>query len=309
MSLRPLRIGTRGSRLALIQTEMVRDAIAGAYPDVAAAVEMVVFETKGDLKRDVSIEQIGGRGVFTDELDQALLDGAIDLAVHSVKDLPVPLDRRLTISATPEREDPREAFVSPRHATLASVPSGAVFGSASLRRESLVKALRPDVNFVLLRGNVEQRVAALEARGLDGTILAVAGLKRLGLQNHIRETLEPETLMPDPGQGAIGIVCRVNDARARFISAAINHAATWQAVAAERAFLTAAGSHAICGALAIVDGGTLVLSATLATEADSNTKRGSDRGPTTEAEQIGRRLAQRLLAERASRAARQGGSA
>lgn len=282
-----LRIGTRGSRLALIQTEMVRAKIA-------VDTEVVVFETKGDLNRAVSIEEVGGRGVFTDELDQALLDGAIDLAVHSVKDLPVPLDRRLILAATLEREDPREALVSPRFATLDQVPQNAVFGSASRRRELLVKALRPDVRFDLLRGNVEQRVAALEARPFDGTILAVAGLKRLGLESHIKQIFPADVMMPDPGQGAIGIVCRAGDARARFVLAGLNHAPTLSAITAERAFLAAAGGQAVCGALATVADGRITLSGHFA-EDDLN---GTADGRVAEAEAIGRALAQQMLAQR-----------
>lgn len=287
-----LRIGTRGSRLALIQAEMARAKIT-------VATEVVVFETKGDLNRTVSIEEVGGRGVFTDELDQALLDGTIDLAVHSVKDLPVPIDRRLILAATLEREDPREALVSPRFSSLDQVPQNAVFGSASHRRELLVKALRPDVRFDLLRGNVEQRVAALEARPFDGTILAVAGLKRLGLESHIKQIFPADVMMPDPGQGAIGIVCRINDARARFVLAGINHAPTLAAITAERAFLAVAGGQAVCGALATVIDGLLKLSGHFA----EDDLAGAAEGNAAEAERIGRSLAQQMLAQRQAKPA------
>jgi hydroxymethylbilane synthase len=259
-----ITLGTRASPLALVQTRLAEQAIVAARPELRGRVEVRVFETRGDQRRDCPIEDIGGRGVFTDELDQAVARGHIDLAVHSVKDLPVPLAHGMVLAATLEREDPREAFVSTRHANLAAVPQSGMLGSASLRREVLVKALRPDLRFGLLRGNVDERVAALDRLGLNGTILAVAGLKRLGLARHIREIFSPEALMPDPGQGAIGLVCRGDDLIARALAARINHAATLRAVTAERAFLAAAGGRFVVGALAVVSGPTLTLSASAA---------------------------------------------
>ncbi|MDX2145513.1 MAG: hydroxymethylbilane synthase [Rhodospirillaceae bacterium] len=296
MSARPVRLGTRGSPLALVQAELTIRAMATARPALRDHIDVIVFETRGDQRRDCPIEHIGGRGVFTDELDRAVAQGDVDFAVHSVKDLPVPLAGGLLLAATLERADPREAFVSTRHASLAAVPRGGTMGSASLRREALVKALRPDLDFALLRGNVEERVAALDRRGLDGTILAVAGLARLGLQRHIREILSPETLMPDPGQGAIGLVCRGDNLVARALAARINHAATLQAVTAERAFLAIAGGRFVVGALAVVSGSTLTLSASAALPGGPVIWRESSQGPAETPVAVAQKLAAALPA-------------
>jgi hydroxymethylbilane synthase len=289
-----LTLGTRGSRLALVQTALVRAAAVAAVPALKDRIDAVVFDTRGDQDRSCAIEQLGGRGVFTNELDEAVAAGAIDIAVHSVKDLPVPLPRGLLLAATLEREDPREAFVSTRHDTLVSVPAGGVLGSASIRREALVRTLRPDLSFALLRGNVDERVAALDAHGFDGTILAVAGLKRLGLARHIREILSPKALMPDPGQGAIGLVCRAGNLAARALAARINHASTLQVVTAERALLSLVGGRFIIGALATVEAHTLTLHATAALPDGRIVARISAQGSSTAPEAVARKLAAAL---------------
>lgn len=291
MTTAPLTLGTRGSPLALVQTVLVRKAMVEGVPSLAGRIAVCTFVTRGDRDRANPIERLGGRGIFTDELDDAVAVGTIDLAVHSVKDLPVPLPRGLMLAATLRRGDPREAFVSTRHASLAAVPRRGVLGSASIRRERLIRALRPDVTFALLRGNVEERVAALDQRGLDGTILAVAGLKRLGLDRHIREILAPDALMPDPGQGAIGLVCRTDNFAARTLAARINHAPTFAEVAAERAFLAAAGGRFVVGALAVAAGATLSLSATAAAADGRVLWRGTATGSTQAAAALGLRLA------------------
>lgn len=298
-----LKLGTRGSRLALIQTDMVRQALAERWD--LPAIEFVTFTTAGDRDRRRSIEEIGGRGIFTDELDEALLSGAIDIAVHSVKDLPAIIDRRLNLAGMLEREDPREAFVSGRYARLRDVPTGAVFGSASVRRQTLLRRLRADARFALLRGNVEERVAALGDGRLDGTILAVAGLKRLGLTHHIGEVLDPNQLMPDPGQGAIGMVCRADDARTRFFLAGISHGLTRSAVAAERAFLAAAGAHAIVGALAQIDGDQLVLRGVAMRDDPASDRADQVAGDPRAPERLGLALARRLLVHRQAAERRQ----
>ncbi len=295
MTAHRIKIGTRGSRLALIQADMVRRALAAQWPKLVESIEIVTLATAGDLDRSRPIESIGGRGVFTDDVDQALHDGLIDIAVHSVKDLPVPLDRRLVLAAMLRREDPREAFVSTRHASLADLPPRAVLGSASIRREALVRRLRPDATFALLRGNVEERLAALDRRGLDGTILAVAGLKRLGLERHITQVLEPDVLMPDPGQGAIGLVCRADDSAARFLAASVNHPATQCEVVAERAFLAAVGGCAVAGALARTSGGDVSMSATLSLAGSGRWVTGQVAGAGAAAAALGHALAQQLL--------------
>jgi hydroxymethylbilane synthase len=288
-----IKLGTRSSPLALIQTNMVKAALLQSTPGLD--IEIVTFETMGDARRDASIDAIGGRGVFTDELDDAVLDGTIDAAVHSVKDLPMKLRTGTVFAAMLEREDPREAFVSHVHAKLADVPAGGVFGSASVRRAALLKALRPDAQFALLRGNVGERVAALPQRNLDGTILAVAGLKRLGLSTHIREILEPETLMPDPGQGAIGVIGRHDDVAVRRIFARIDHVATSHAVAAERALLAGVAAHAVCGALATIENNLLTLRAVAADDDGVIRARESIEGDAADAAALGTRLAQTIV--------------
>lgn len=289
-----ITLGTRASPLALVQTELVMAAILAVRPEFHGRIDVAVFQTRGDQKRDCAIENIGGRGVFTDELDEAVAAGQIDLAVHSVKDLPVPVAGRLMLAAALEREDPREAFVSTRYGSLADVPRGGTLGSASLRRETLVKALRPDLSFELLRGNVDERVAALEHSNLSGTILAVAGLKRLGLTRYIREILAPDTLMPDPGQGAVGVVCRSDNAVARAVAARINHAPTLQAVIAERAFLTAAAGRFVVGALASISGPALSLSAVAANAGGTVVWRQSNHGAINQPVALAQRLAAAL---------------
>jgi hydroxymethylbilane synthase len=284
---RPLILGTRGSLLALVQAHLAQQVLREA--GVAQDVTIAVLGSRGDSNRACAIEQIGGRGVFTDELDQAVAEGRVDLAVHSAKDLPVPLGAGLVLAATLARADAREAFISTRHARLADVPGGGVLGSASLRREAMVKSLRPDLSFRLLRGNVDERVAALDRLDLDGTILAVAGLQRLGLERYIREVLPPETLMPDPGQGAIALVCRADDLTVRRIAARVNHVPTLQAVTAERAFLGLAGGRFIVGALASIRHSVITLAAS-AHLGRGEIWRGSAHGPADAPLAVARKL-------------------
>ncbi|MCB2106327.1 MAG: hydroxymethylbilane synthase [Rhodobacteraceae bacterium] len=292
-------LGTRGSRLALIQTELARDALTRALGQSRESVGIEVFETRGDLNRDCSIEQAGGRGVFTDELDAAVLEGRIDAAVHSVKDLPVTLSSGLRLAATLRREDPREAFVSSKYASLAEVPANGIFGTASVRRAALLRAIKPGADFKLLRGNVDERVAALANGIYDGTILAIAGLKRLGLERHISETLPPDILMPDPGQGAIGIVTRAGHAKLRPILARINHRSTLAEITAERTALAIAGGHTIVGALAHVSEQQLTLDTIAASAEGTIERRISISGHMREAAAIGRRAGLALIAETA----------
>ena len=286
-----LRLGTRGSRLALIQAALVRDALVAVDPGIADKIEFVTFTTPGDRDRAHALESLnaaqGGRGVFSDVLDNAILAGEIDFAVHSVKDVPALLAPGLTLTATLERADPREAFISFRHKHLANVPAQARFGSASLRRSALLRAVQPQATFTLMRGNVEERIAALRASDLDGTILAVAGLARLNCANVIAEILEPDVLMPDPGQGAIGLVTAADNLRLRRLLAAIDHGATHAAVDAERATLAAIGAYLPVGALARLHGDHLVLEAVLAPGDVHALLRGRIDGPVSHAESLG----------------------
>lgn len=229
-----LVIGTRGSPLALYQAQAVRAALAAAGRPQA---EIAVIRTSGDRIQDRALAEAGGKGLFTREIDEAQLAGTVQVAVHSAKDLPTELPEGLMIAGYLPREDARDAFVSLRAADIGALPHGAVVGSASLRRQAMLRRLRPDLTLVLLRGNVGTRLAKMESGAIDATLLAVAGLKRLGLEAHITAMLPLETFLPAVGQGAIAMVTRADDTAARDAVAAIADAATAPALAAERAFL------------------------------------------------------------------------
>jgi hydroxymethylbilane synthase len=255
-----LRIGSRGSPLALVQAREVQSRLAKAAGLDQAQIEIKVIRTTGDAIQDRPLAEAGGKGLFTKEIEEALLDGRIDLAVHSSKDMPTVLPQGLVLSAFLPREDPRDAFIGRSVEALRDLPDGAVVGTASLRRQALVKHLRPDLKIVPLRGNVETRLRKLEAGEFDATILAVAGLKRLGLLASATSLLDPQEFVPAVGQGAIGIETRESDDKTRVLVATINDADTAIALAAERAFLavldgscrTPIGGHARVSGDAIV---------------------------------------------------------
>ena len=230
-----LRIGSRGSPLALTQAREVRDRLVAAGVD-PGRIEIVVIRTTGDTVQG-PLADAGGKGLFTKEIEGALLADRIDLAVHSSKDLPTVLPHGLMLAGFLPREDPRDAFISRKAKTLRELPAGAVIGTASPRRAALVKRLRPDFNLVSLRGNVETRLRKLEDGEVDATLLAAAGLKRLGLLSAATSMLEPEEFLPAVGQGAIGLETRADDATIRSLIGDINDADTATALAAERAFL------------------------------------------------------------------------
>ncbi len=295
---RPLRIGTRGSRLAMVQVDLAVTDLLKAHPEFTGAIEIVQIDSAGDLNRKKALEDIGGRGVFTNDIDQALIDDRIDIAVHSVKDLPARCPGGLSLAATLDREDPREALVSSVHDSFAALPHNAVMGSASYRRMSFLRHMRPGVKFALLRGNVEERVAALSDGSLDGTILAVAGLKRLGLHRHIKHIFEPSEFPPDPGQGAIGLVCRSDDFTVRRILSGANHEPTFACVSTERSMLAALGLNCRypAGALAQISGNqSLCLSGALISEDGSTVVSVKEAGQPQSAEHIGETVAYRLL--------------
>jgi hydroxymethylbilane synthase len=206
-----LRIGTRGSPLARAQAEYVRARIAAAHGLDPDAVEIVVIRTTGDTVRDRPLADVGGKGLFTKEIEEALIAGSIDLAVHSAKDVPTFLPDGLTLAAYPEREDPRDVFVG--SAPIAALPAGAIVGTASVRREALVRRMRPDIEVKLLRGNVHRRLEKVADGTFHGTVLALAGLKRLGLEAQARELLDPSVFPPSVGQGAIAVEIRAVDQR------------------------------------------------------------------------------------------------
>jgi hydroxymethylbilane synthase len=232
-----LRIGSRGSPLALIQARAVQSGLAAAAGLDARRIEIVAIRTTGDAVQDRPLAEAGGKGLFTKEIEEALIAGKIDLAVHSSKDLPTFLPAGLVLAGFLPREDPRDAFISRKAKTLRELAAGAVVGTASPRREALVKRFRPDLKVVTLRGNVETRLAKLDAGEVDATILAVAGLKRLGLLAEATAILDPDEFLPAVGQGAIGIETRADDANTRALVAKVDDPDTAIALAAERAFL------------------------------------------------------------------------
>ncbi len=232
-----LVIGTRGSLLALAQAHETQDRLAAALAWDEARLPLSVIKTTGDAIQDRPLSEAGGKGLFTKELDIALLEGAIDLAVHSAKDLPTVLPDGIVIAGYLPREDARDAFISRLAASLSALPTGAVVGSASLRRQAMVRRLRPDVSVTLLRGNVGTRLAKVESGAVGATLLAMAGLKRLNLVDHVTAILNPEEFLPAVGQGAIAITARTSDDATRAAVRRVADAATGYALAAERAYL------------------------------------------------------------------------
>ena len=234
---RKLLIGTRGSPLALWQANHVRALLIAAHGLGEDAVALEPITTSGDRIRDKPLRDFGGKGLFTKEIDEAVLGNKVDLAVHSMKDLPTELPPDISIAALLPRGDVRDAFISARGESLAALPPGAVVGSSSLRRQAQVKRLRPDLQTIDLRGNVETRLKKLEQGMVDATLLAIAGLERLGLTGHVTSVLPTDEMLPAVAQGAIGVSCRSDDVETRELLQALNDASTATAVACERAFL------------------------------------------------------------------------
>jgi len=228
---RKLIIGTRGSPLALYQANLVQSLLG-------CDSEIQIFKTSGDILKG-DLKEFGGKGLFTKELEEALIDGRVDLAVHSMKDVPTVGQENLLIGAVLQREDPRDAFISNKVSRLVDLPQGAIVGSASIRRRAQLAAMRPDITFTLLRGNVGTRLEKLKAGECDATFLACAGLKRLGQEEVITEAIDADVMLSAPAQGAIGIEIRKSDEEARQAIASLNHAETHIAITAERAFLRA----------------------------------------------------------------------
>ena len=236
-ALRPLRIGARGSPLSLAQTGQFRQALAQAHPE--RALEIVPIVTSGDRIQDRRLIEAGGKGLFTKELDEALLDGRIDLAVHSMKDLPTQLPEGIVLAGVPLREDPRDALISERAGTLLDLPKGARVGTASLRRQAQLLSLGLGFDIVMLRGNVDTRLRKVASGEMDATLLAYAGLRRLGLSSHARVLLDTELMPPAAGQGALAVTSRADDRIALAALSPLNHLPTRLEITAERAFLAA----------------------------------------------------------------------
>ncbi len=287
-----LRIGTRGSPLALAQAREVRDHLARAHPELGeqGAVELTVIRTSGDRFTKRALRELGGKGLFTKEIEEALLAGTVDLAVHSMKDLPSLLPPGLEVACLLPREDPRDAFVSHKATTLRGLPQGAVVGTASLRRRAQVLGLRPDLRVTDLRGNVQTRLRKVEDGVVDATLLALAGLRRLGLAAEATAILSVDEMLPAAGQGAIGIECRTDDKRVRALIAPLNDAATATCVMAERAMLAALGGscRTPIAALAELDGkGGLTLRGLLARPDASEVHRVRREGRAEDAAELG----------------------
>jgi hydroxymethylbilane synthase len=285
----PLRIGSRGSPLALVQARTVRARLAAALGLEEEAIELTIIRTSGDLIQDRPLSEVGGKGLFTKEIEEALLDRRIDLAVHSAKDMPTFSQPGLMLAACLEREDPRDVFISRKAASLAELPKGATLGTASLRRQAIAKRTRPDLQVVPLRGNVHTRLRKLDDGEVDATILALAGMKRLGLVEHATAIMSAEEFLPAVAQGAIGIETRTDDARTRELLTRIDHADTSTAIACERAFLaeldgsckTPIGGHAD------ISGDTIHFRGLLAHPDGNPSCEHRSRGPRADAVKIG----------------------
>ena len=254
-----LRIGTRGSPLALAQAEETRARLEAAFPDLAGCIAIETISTTGDRVQDRPLSEIGGKGLFTKEIDEAQLEGRVDIAVHSMKDVATRLPDGLVLAALLPREDVRDALISTKGRSLADLPQGAVVGSASLRRAAQILRRRPDLSVIPFRGNVQTRLRKLAEGQVDATLLAMAGLNRLGMMPADAVPLSVEEMLPAVAQGAIGITCREEDARALALLAALDDVPTRQRVIAERAFLAVLDGSCrtpIAG-LAEFDGGRL----------------------------------------------------
>jgi hydroxymethylbilane synthase len=294
-----LRIGTRGSPLALAQTRSVRDRLIAAHPGLTEAdVTIEVFKTKGDRITDRKLLEIGGKGLFTEEIEEALRAGALDLAVHSMKDMPTKLPDGLDIPCLLDRADPRDALIANRAKSITGLKKGAVVGTASLRREAQLRHIRADLKVVTFRGNVGTRLKKLAAGEADATLLALAGLERLGMRDAATAILSVDEMMPAPAQGAIGVECRADDARIRELLAPLDHAATARCIAAERALL--AGLDGSCrtpiAAIATLDGDTLHLRARLLSPDGAQMFAAERKGMANDGPRLGRDAAAELRA-------------
>lgn len=290
-----LRIATRKSQLALWQAEYVRDILVQYHPDLK--VELVKMTTEGDKILDTPLAKVGGKGLFVKELETGMLNGDADIAVHSMKDVPVELPDGLHLAAICPREDPRDAFVSNAYATFDALPKGARLGTSSLRRQCQLAARRPDLNIIDLRGNVNTRLQKLDTGDYDAIILAAAGLKRLGLEDRITETLSPEISLPAIGQGAVGIECRQDDEWVNKLLAPLNDRDTAIRVRAERAMnhRLQGGCQVPIAGYAELAHGVILLRGLVGTVDGKKIIHGEIAGQPEDAEYLGRVLAEDLL--------------
>ncbi|MDP2082272.1 MAG: hydroxymethylbilane synthase [Pseudotabrizicola sp.] len=295
----PLKIGTRGSPLALWQAHEVRRSLMVAFSLPEDAFEICVIKVMGDQILDKALKDIGGKGLFTREIEEALLDGGIDIAVHSMKDMPTMQPDGLILDCYLAREDVRDAFVSPTVARLAYLPQGAVVGSSSLRRRAQLRLKRPDLQLVEFRGNVQTRMKKLQDGVAVATFLAMAGLNRLGMAHMAQCAIETEDMLPAVAQGAIGIERRLDDANTAALLAAIHHTPTGLRLSAERAMLARLDGSCetpIAG-LAVLDGSNLHLRGEILRPDGSESITGDRSGPASEAAALGTGLAEELLSK------------
>ena len=294
--MRSLMIGTRGSRLAITQTEMVAAGLKAAVPGIEIGIEII--HTKGDKILDVPLAKVGGKGLFVKEIEEALLDGRCDLAVHSLKDVPAELPDGLILGAALVREVAYDAFVSRSWQCPKSLPQGARVGTSSLRRQAMLMAIRPDLCVVRLRGNVETRLRKLD-EGLDAIVLAAAGLRRLGLSDRISAFLTPPEFVPAAGQGIVVVECRTDDSEVLdLLRRALEHAPTRIVMRAERAFLAAMGGgcQVPLGAFARIEGEAIVMAGMLGRPDGTDLRLVNVEGSVKSPEDAGRQVAQQLLA-------------
>jgi len=290
-----IRIGTRGSPLALWQANWIKSCLEKERSELQ--VDLVRIKTSGDKMQYVSLSKIGGKGLFIKEIEEALMRNDIDIAVHSMKDVPVKLPRGLDISIITEREDPRDALVSNNGIKLADLPKGARIGTGSLRRQTQLLSYRPDFKIMPLRGNLETRLNKLETEGLDAIILAAAGLNRLKMADRITEFIDPDIMLPGIGQGAVGIELRLNDTFSMMMTMPLDHEPTHTALLAERAFLQKleGGCQVPIGGYATINDEILTLKGLVASLDGKQIFKAEKSGPTQDAEQIGKTLGKEIL--------------
>ena len=292
-----IRIATRSSPLAIWQAEYVQGRLEALHPGLQ--VELVRIKTQGDKILDTPLAKIGGKGLFVKELEQAMMDGRADIAVHSMKDVPMVLPEGFALPVICEREDPFDAFVSNHHDSLEALPEGARVGTSSLRRSAQLKALRPDLVIESLRGNVQTRLGKLDDGQFDAILLAAAGLKRLGMNQRIRMCLPAETCLPAVGQGAVGIECRAGDEQTMALLAPLNDGDTWDRVVAERAMnrRLEGGCQVPIAGYALLDGDQIWLRGLVASEDGRRVLKAETRGSRSNAEALGVEVAESLLGQ------------
>ncbi len=295
MSLKTIKIATRKSALALWQANWIKGRLEELHPGIE--VELVRIVTKGDKILDVPLAQVGGKGLFVKEIEDALLDGRADLAVHSMKDVPTDFPEGLHLAVITEREDPRDAWFSKSGATLTEIRKGALVGTSSLRRKVQLKAARPDLVFEDLRGNVDTRLRKLDEGRYDAIVLAAAGVKRLELDCKVTDYLGPDFILPAVGQGAVGIECRIDDPETNALIAPLRHGKTHFAVTAERAFLKKleGGCQVPIASFAEIDGDSMRLRGLVGSLDGERIVSGEIKGAANDAEKLGVSLAEDLL--------------